>query len=103
MTIDKYVIYLVKCALKNEQPKEKPENLLWNKIFSLANKHMTANIIWYSVSKLTDKPDSELWKKWTEIKNKAVVKDITQRNEYKKLLRLLIRNKYAVCPLKGFF
>lgn len=103
MTTDKYVIHLVKCALKNEQPKEKPENLSWDEIFRLADRHMTANIIWYSVSKLTDKPDSELWKKWTEIKNKAVVKDITQRNEYKKIIETFDKEQIRCMPVKGIF
>ncbi|MDE5569188.1 MAG: nucleotidyltransferase family protein [Ruminococcus sp.] len=102
MTTDKYVIHLVKCALKNEQPKEKPENLSWDKIFSLANKHMIANMIWYSVNKLTV-PDSELWKKWTELKNMAIVKDITQRNEYKKIIAAFDNEQIRCMPVKGIF
>lgn len=103
MTTDKYVIHLVKCALKNEQPKEKPENLSWGKIFSLANKHMIANMIWYSVNKLIVKPDSELWKKWTELKNKAIVKDITQKNEYKKIFETFDKEQIRCMPVKGIF
>ncbi|MDE6664729.1 MAG: nucleotidyltransferase family protein [Ruminococcus sp.] len=103
MTTDKYVIHLIKCALKNEQPKEKPENLSWDKIFYLADKHMTVNMIWYSVNKLTSKPDSELWKKWTELKNMAIVKDITQRNEYKKIIAAFDKEKIRCMPVKGIF
>lgn len=103
MTTDKYVIHLVKCALKKEQPKEKPENLSWDKIFSLANKHMIANMIWYSVEKLKSKPETELWKKWTELKNMTIVKDITQRNEYKKIIAAFAKEQIRCMPVKGIF
>lgn len=103
MTTDKYVIYLAKCALKNENPKEKPENLSWDKIFSLADKHMIANMIWYSVDKLKSKPETELWKKWTETKNKAIVKDITQRSEYKKIIKAFDKKQIRCMPVKGIF
>ncbi len=103
MTTDKYVIHLVKCALKNEQPIEKPENLSWDKIFSLANKHMIANMIWYSVEKLKSKPETELWTKWTELKNMAIVKDITQRNEYKKIIAAFDEEQIRCMPVKGIF
>ncbi|MCM1316170.1 MAG: nucleotidyltransferase family protein [Alistipes senegalensis] len=103
MTTDKYVIHLVKCTLKNEQPQEKPENLSWDKIFSLTQKHMITNIAWYSVNKLTGKPDSELWTKWTEIKNKAIAKDITQRNEYKKIIAAFDKEKIRCMAVKGIF
>ena len=103
MTTDKYVIHLIKCALKNEQPKEKPENLSWDKIFSLATKHMIANMIWYSVEKLKLKPETELWTKWTEIKNKAIVKDITQKNEYKKIIAAFDKEQIRCMPVKGIF
>ncbi len=103
MTTDKYVIHLAKCALKNENPKEKPENLSWDKIFSLADNHMIANMIWYSVDRLKSKPETELWKKWTENKNKAVVKDIIQKNEYRKIITALDRKKIRCMPVKGIF
>ena len=103
MTTDKYVIHLAKCALKNECPKEKSEHLLWSEIFRLADRHMIANLIWYSVNKLTGKPDSELWKKWTELKNMAIVKDITQRNEYKKIIAAFDEEHIRCMPVKGIF
>lgn len=103
MTTDKYVIHLAKCALKNENPKEKPENLSWDKIFSLADKHMIANMIWYSVDKLKSKPETELWKKWTEIKNKAIVKDITQRSEYQKIIKAFDKKQIRCMAVKGIF
>lgn len=103
MTADKYVIHLAKCALKNEYPKEKPDNLAWSEIFRLADMHMISNMIWYSVDKLKSKPEAELWTKWTEIKNKAVVKDITQRNEFKKIISAFEDEKMRCMPVKGIF
>ena len=103
MSTDKYVIHLTKCALKNKNPKEKPENLSWNEIFSLADKHMIVNMLWYSVNKLTEKPAPELWKKWTEIKNKAVVKDIIQRSEYQKIINAFEKKHIRCMAVKGIF
>lgn len=103
MTTDKYVIHLVKCALKDEQPKEKPEHLSWDELFQFASIHMIANMIWYSIDKLKVKPESELWKKWTEVKNKAIVKDITQRNEFKKIITAFENEQLRCISVKGIF
>jgi len=103
MTTDKYVIHLVRCTLKNEQPQEKSENLSWEDVFRLADKHMIANIVWYSVNKLKNQPEPELWKKWTELKNKALVKDIIQRDECRKLTASFENKKIRCMLLKGIF
>ena len=103
MSTDRYVIHLAKCALKNSIPKEKPENLSWDAILILAEKHMIANMLWYSINKLKNKPAPELWTKWTEIKNKAVVKDIIQKNEYRKIISEFDRKKIRCMAVKGIF
>ncbi|MDE6035300.1 MAG: nucleotidyltransferase family protein [Ruminococcus sp.] len=103
MSTDRYVIHLAKCALKNSTPKEKPENLSWDAIFTLADKHMIANMLWYSVNKLKNKPAPELWKKWTEIKNKAFVKDIIQKNEYRQIAGIFEKKKIRCMAVKGIF
>ncbi len=103
MTADKYVIHLIKCALKNEQPDEKPANLSWNEIFRLGDKHMISNMVWYSVNKLKDKPQADFWIKWTEIKNKSLVKDITQRSEFDKITAAFEKEQVRCMPVKGLF
>lgn len=103
MTTDKYIIHLVRCTLKNEQPLEKPEYLLWEDVFRLAENHMIANMVWYSVNRLENIPEPELWKKWTELKNKALVRDIIQRNECGKILMSFEKEKIRCMAVKGIF
>lgn len=103
MTADKYVIHLMKCALKNEQPEEKSADFSWNEIFRLADKHMISNMVWYSVNKLKDKPQADFWIKWTEIKNKSLVKDITQRSEFYKIISAFEKEQVRCMPVKGLF
>ena len=80
-----YLIHLLKCALNGEVPDEKPDNVSWKEVLLLAKYHNTANTACYAVERLENKPDDVIFSEWKEIKNKALVRDITQRSELKKL------------------
>lgn len=99
---EKYLIHLLKSSVLNEIPKEKPNNVSFEKIFSLGKYHNVANICYYSISKLKNKPDEKLLFAWKEIKEKAVVKNIIQKNELNSILNIFNKNKIFNVILKGF-
>lgn len=76
-----YLIHLVDCSLADTIPEELPPNVTWKEIYKLAKHHSIDNLIFYSVEKLTKKPDEELYKKWRESRDKAIFKGITQLYE----------------------
>ncbi|MBE6788549.1 MAG: hypothetical protein E7539_02685 [Ruminococcaceae bacterium] len=59
-----YLIHLVKCAINNIQPQEKPENLSFEKVFEYGKIHEVGNIAFVSLQRLENKPDEEVFKKW---------------------------------------
>lgn len=73
-----YLIHLVKCAIHDVIPCEIPQNLSFQKVFQYGVKHEIANIAFYSVEKLRNKPASELYDKWAVVRDQAIVRDMTQ-------------------------
>ena len=98
-----YLIQLLKCAIRDEKPDEKPDDASWEEIFTLAKFHSVAGTIYYSVKKLQNPPPPELLKKITDIRSKAVAKDMMQRAEYRAILSAFEKAKIRCLPIKGFF
>ena len=59
-----YFLHLMRCAIKNEQPQEKPENVALEQVYDIAVAQKLSNLLWYSVMKLKNKPEPELMMKW---------------------------------------
>ena len=96
-----YLIHLLKCALSSEMPDEKPDNVSWKEVLLLAKYHNTANTACYAVERLESKPDDVIFSEWKEIKNKALVRDITQRSELKKLSDVFEKSEIKMMAVKG--
>lgn len=96
-----YLIHLVVCVMKEEQPLEMPEGLDFEKVYSLACYHSVANIAYYGIEKLSRKPEEELLRKWSQVRDKAIIKDLTQQNEYEQIATKLSEEKMWFIPLKG--
>lgn len=96
-----YLIHLLKCGLNGEKPNEKPENISFEDIFSLAKKHSVANLAYYAIERLDEQPSPPLAGEWREVRDKAVVKGITQLYERDKVIAALTGAGINICPLKG--
>ena len=73
-----YLIHLVRCTIHNLQPRELPDGLNFERVYEWGLYHHVANIAFYSVEKLKNKPEAELYGKWQVCRDQAVVRDITQ-------------------------
>lgn len=73
-----YLLHLVRCAIHDLQPQELPEGLLFGRVYECGVYHHVANIAFYSVERLTNKPEVELYRKWEDCRNMAVVRHINQ-------------------------
>ncbi len=96
-----YLIHLVVCVMKGEQPLEMPEELDFRQVYSLACYHSVANIAYYGIEKLSKKPEQELLRKWSQVRDKAIIKDLTQQNEYAQIAAKFSDEKMWFIPLKG--
>lgn len=59
-----YLIHLIKCAIRDLEPEEKPQELSFEKVFKYGKTHEVANIAFVSLQKLNSKPDEEVYKAW---------------------------------------
>lgn len=80
-----YLVHLLSSVLKGEKPDELPEKLSFQRLFSLASFHSVANMAYYGIEQLLTRPDKDLTAKWSEVRDKEIMKDITQQMEMEQL------------------
>lgn len=73
-----YLIHLIRCTIHCLQPEEKPDYLEFERVYEYGEFHHVANIAFYSVERLKNKPDEALYRKWLACRDKAVVLDFNQ-------------------------
>lgn len=98
-----YLIHLVKSVLNGTQPEEKPENLSFEKVAAVARIHDVANIAYYAVEKLENKPADPLNKKWAELRDKAIIREFNQSYEFSAITDKFKEENIRYLALKGVF
>lgn len=73
-----YLIHLINCALRDQQPQEIPDQLSFETVYEYGVLHEVANIAFHSLKKLEKKPVAELYSEWEECCDMAVIRDINQ-------------------------
>ncbi len=73
-----YLIHLLRCAIHGETPEELPAGLSFGKVYQCAMEHDVANLAFYAVERLQNKPDAELYVKWERRRDLALVRDMNQ-------------------------
>ena len=96
-----YFLHLIKCALKDEQPEEKPSEVDWTKVFEIGLKQDAANLAWFSVEKLNNKPEGELFTAWEEAYAKSASRCLKQMMEIDLLTEAFTSAGYDIMFLKG--
>lgn len=96
-----YLVVLLKSVLDNKKPPEKPENLTFEGIYKKALRHHVANISFYAIERLENKPEPSLYKLWRQERDKAIVRDMHQQHEYELLKSELDKAHIRYIPLKG--
>ncbi len=97
----KYLFSLLNAVLKNEQPPELPENASFEAVLKLSDFHSIANITFYGIEKLKNKPDAALLKKWAEIRDREIMRDIIQRAELEQITAAFTSAGIRFLTLKG--
>lgn len=96
-----YLLHLIVSVMQGEQPEEMPENLDFEKVYSLSGYHSVANIAYYGIEKLERKPEAELLRQWSQVRDKAIIKDLIQQNEFSQISEKFSEGKIWFVPLKG--
>ncbi len=96
-----WLLALLRAALDGNIPPEKPEDADFEAAFRLAVFHGVANTAFYAVERLQGQPEPELMKKWKQTRDRAIVKDLVQREELEKISKALSEAGIRHVPLKG--
>lgn len=96
-----YLLALLKTALNGGEPPEKPGSVDFAEVFRLAKFHDVANTAFYAVERLKNPPDAALLKEWGEVRDRAIVKDLIQREEFGEISRKFTDAGIRHIPLKG--
>ncbi|MGN1090070.1 MAG: nucleotidyltransferase family protein, partial [Huintestinicola sp.] len=96
-----YLLHLLRCVLENSQPAEAPESVSFERLFALAEEHSVANMAFYAVERLENKPETELLRKWETVRDRGIVNDMTQLSELELIKSAFSERKIRALPLKG--
>ena len=96
-----YLVALLRSVLLDIEPPEKPVNVSWNAVYTLAKRHTVDTMAYEAVCRLTNTLPAELLTTWSHRKDANVAKNLVQVSERDKLIRLLTEDGIDVLPLKG--
>lgn len=118
-----YLVALLRSVLLDIEPPEKPANVSWNAVYTLAKRHTVDTMAYETVRRLvegaeaksaaegvslesaensaSELPSAQLLTTWSHRKDANVAKNLVQVSERDKLVRLLTEDGIDVLPLKG--
>ena len=99
--VSEYLLTLLRCALNDATPDEKPEDIAWENVFSMAKKHGVSALGIYAIKKLKNLPDSELMEKWEDRNAKLMAQCVNQEAEFSALTVCFEEHEIPFLPLKG--
>lgn len=97
-----YLIELLKSVLLSSTPPEKPEKIEFKNIYKLAKKHFLANMVYYAISELKEKPTQELLNIWKEEYLIGKMRNTVQLSELKTIELKFEEFQIKNISLKGF-
>ena len=75
----KYIIYLLKCVIKNELPETVPDDINWELLFNLAQYHNVSNLVYYALQNCLGMIDPQTVEKLTMMYDQYIVVEVQQQ------------------------
>ena len=72
--VSEYLLELLRCALHDEIPSDKPAEASWQAVFQLAKRHSVSALAWQSVSRLPELIDPAVNEAWSTLNSKLIGK-----------------------------
>lgn len=96
-----YLLHLIFSVLNDITPVEKPEHISFSNVFQCGVKHYVANIAYYGIERLSQKPEPELLSQWKKECDEWVMKDIHQRWARSEIVELLKEKNIPFIEAQG--
>ncbi|MGM9637562.1 MAG: nucleotidyltransferase family protein [Eubacteriales bacterium] len=91
----------LRSALLDRTPEEKPDRFTFECLYEFSKFHGVANLAFYSVVKLSDKPEAQLYAKWQKQCLTNAVKVENQLAERDRIIGVITSAGIDLLPLKG--
>jgi len=101
MTDSEYLIHLLYCAVNGTQPAEAPESVSFERVLAIGKAHEVANIAFFSVEKLQNKPEPAVYDEWQRAYFFSVQRDVRQQAFYEQVTALLHENGIRTLEAQG--
>lgn len=99
--LGQYLVTLLSDVLKDRIPQECPADISFHELFEYAKFQGVANIAYYGIEKLEQRPDQELMEQWKMLKEMTVLRSLRQDSELQLILKAFTKENIPVLPLKG--
>lgn len=99
--VSEYLLELLRCALHDETPSDKPEEVSWQEVFLLAKRHSVSALAWQAVSRLPESIDPAVNEEWRTLNYKLISKHFNQEHELVSLREAFVSRNIPYMPLKG--
>ncbi len=96
-----YLIELLRSVIYEDSPKENPEGVDWDDIYSLALFHKVDEIAFHAIAKLTGKPEGREALKWEKQHEKNQIVNMVQTGEGEAIINEASARGIDILPLKG--
>ena len=98
-----YTLSLLSAVINGKSPVEPDFEPDWEFIYRFTKRHNVDNTVFYAVEQLNNKPEPQLYKKWMNIRNKCIHRNMIQRQEYAEICSAFEENSIDYMPVKGFY
>lgn len=99
----KYIIILIKSLFNQTKPEEKPDDISFSDIYSMAKNHHILNMCFYAIDRLENKPEETFYLKWRDQVKVSSAQSMVQLLERDHVLKTLRLAEIDCLPLKGCF
>ena len=99
--VSEYLLELLRCALHDETPSDKPEEVSWQEVFLLAKRHSVSALAWQAVSRLPEPIDADVYEDWHNRNYMLINKCFNQEYELTQLSDAFEQAQIPYMPLKG--
>lgn len=98
-----YIIGVLRTVVGGEPLPNKPTDVSWHGVYSLAKHHSLASTLYSYIEAdlLKDAPSELVWH-WKKERDIDFVKNVKQTSAFSEITELFTREKLAFLPLKGF-
>lgn len=96
-----YLLSLLRSLLKNKTAAALPEGCTFERIFDIAKRHSVAGMAYYAAEALEQPPCGNTAAEWRQVRDKGIVKDITQQTELEKISSAFSQAGVRFLLLKG--